>query len=48
MYSCDHFVYPEFKLGNLLSKPLNKLVYSKQQQRFGQQKLNLSSLCQKM
>ncbi|EJD6663643.1 anaerobic sulfatase maturase [Providencia sp. CRE-3FA-0001] len=47
IYSCDHFVYPEFKLGNLLSKPLNKLVYSKQQQRFGQQKLNLSSLCQK-
>ncbi|EPG7577442.1 anaerobic sulfatase maturase [Providencia huaxiensis] len=46
IYSCDHFVYPEFKLGNLLTKPLNKLVSSKQQQRFGQQKLNLSSLCQ--
>ncbi|MDD9340906.1 MAG: anaerobic sulfatase maturase [Providencia heimbachae] len=45
IYSCDHFVYPEFKLGNLLTKPLNKLVYSKQQQRFGQQKSNLSSLC---
>lgn len=46
IYSCDHFVYPEFKLGNLLTKPLNKLVYSKQQQRFGQQKLNLSTACQ--
>jgi uncharacterized protein len=37
VYSCDHFVYPENKLGNLLDKDrqLADMVYSAQQRRFG-------------
>lgn len=38
LYSCDHFVYPENKLGNILDEPLASLVNSDQQQKFGQDK----------
>lgn len=40
LYSCDHFVYPEYKLGNFSpgEKPLIKMVYSDQQQKFGTNK----------
>ncbi len=35
LYSCDHHVYPENKLGNILERPLESLVNSAQQQKFG-------------
>lgn len=35
IYSCDHFVYPEHKLGNIMSAELNTLVASDQQKQFG-------------
>lgn len=35
LYSCDHFVYPENKLGNIMEKPLESLVNSGQQAKFG-------------
>ena len=35
LYSCDHYVYPENKLGNILEQPLQALVNSDQQIRFG-------------
>jgi uncharacterized protein len=35
VYSCDHYVYPEFKLGNIHDKPLSKLAFSPDQQTFG-------------
>ncbi len=35
VYSCDHFVYPACRLGNLLEQPLVELVASPAQQRFG-------------
>jgi uncharacterized protein len=35
LYSCDHYVYPENKLGNILEQPLQTLVNSDQQRRFG-------------
>jgi uncharacterized protein len=35
LYSCDHYVYPENKLGNILEQPLVSLVNSPQQRRFG-------------
>lgn len=35
VYSCDHFVYPEHKLGNLMEGPLEELVSSPQQEAFG-------------
>lgn len=35
LYSCDHFVYPENRLGNILERPLASLVNSPQQREFG-------------
>ncbi len=35
LYSCDHYVYPEFKLGSLREKPLDQMVFSPKQVRFG-------------
>jgi uncharacterized protein len=35
VYACDHYVYPEFRLGNIASNSLGKLVESPAQQRFG-------------
>ena len=39
LYSCDHFVYPENRLGNIMKQPLETLGYSRQQQAFGIDKL---------
>ncbi|MDR3688121.1 MAG: anaerobic sulfatase-maturation protein [Fimbriimonas sp.] len=38
LYSCDHFVYPEDKLGNIMELPLAKLAASPQQFEFGNAK----------
>jgi len=38
VYSCDHFVYPENRLGNIMESPLAALVGSAQQQHFGEAK----------
>ena len=36
VYSCDHYVYPEYRLGNLHSQtPLGDMVFSPTQVRFG-------------
>ena len=35
LYSCDHFVYPANKLGNIMDKPLLSMTHSPQQQSFG-------------
>jgi uncharacterized protein len=35
LYSCDHYVYRENKLGNIMEQPLQTLVNSNQQRRFG-------------
>ena len=40
LYSCDHFVYPEYRLGHL-DDGLADLVYSDQQRRFGCNKRDL-------
>jgi len=40
LYSCDHFVYPEYKLGNLLSETLGSMVNSARQTAFGRNKLD--------
>ena len=46
LYSCDHFVYPEHKLGNILEQPLRAMVDSPAQQKFGADKLNtLPRMC---
>lgn len=38
LYSCDHFVYPEHELGNIMEKSLAEMVGSAQQQQFGKDK----------
>jgi len=38
LYSCDHFVYPQNRLGNIMESPLAALVGSEQQRRFGEAK----------
>jgi uncharacterized protein len=38
LYSCDHYVYPRYKLGNLMNTALGEMVYSEQQRKFGSDK----------
>jgi len=38
LYSCDHYVYPENLLGNIMEDPMGSLVTSPSQVRFGQDK----------
>lgn len=46
VYSCDHFVYPEYRLGNLMNQSLGEMAHSEEQRRFGQQKRDsLPSMC---
>ena len=40
LYSCDHFVDPEFKIGNIADASIDELVSGTQQHKFGQDKLN--------
>ncbi len=35
LYSCDHYVYPENRLGNILENPLASLAHVEQQKKFG-------------
>ncbi|HLJ53752.1 MAG TPA: SPASM domain-containing protein, partial [Chthonomonadaceae bacterium] len=35
LYACDHFVYPEFRLGNLRDTPLAAMAGSPEQAAFG-------------
>lgn len=47
VYSCDHFVYPENKLGNVMEAALATLVNSPQQKKFGADKNDtLPKYCQ--
>lgn len=38
VYSCDHFVFPENRLGNIREKSLIEMMYSEQQMAFGKMK----------
>lgn len=38
VYSCDHFVFPEYKLGNIRTHTLVEMMYSDRQQQFGNDK----------
>jgi len=40
LYSCDHYVFPENKLGNIMDSHISKMVESKQQHDFGINKLD--------
>lgn len=41
IYACDHYVFPEFKLGNLMQQSLASMLYSDAQLEFGANKKRL-------
>jgi uncharacterized protein len=48
VYSCDHYVFPEFKLGNISEKSLMTMMNSPFQHQFGQNKRDtLPAWCRK-
>ncbi|MGR5117207.1 anaerobic sulfatase maturase [Vibrio astriarenae] len=38
VFACDHYVYPEYKLGNINDKTLEEMQFSPQQEHFGKTK----------
>ena len=48
LYACDHYVYPRYKLGNLLNQSLVEMAGSEQQRKFGNDKFDsLPQYCRK-
>jgi uncharacterized protein len=41
VYACDHFVYPEYRVGNITERPLYEIAYSEHQEQFGRAKEGL-------
>lgn len=39
LYSCDHYVYPKYRLGNIMNSGLGEMIDLPQQIRFGEEKL---------
>ena len=40
VYSCDHFVFPQYKLGNIYQHTLLEMLYGEKQRHFSQHKYN--------
>src|SRR5207248_7730161 len=40
VYSCDHYVYPKYHLGNIMNRSLGEMVQSPEQTKFGNDKLD--------
>jgi len=38
VYACDHYVYPEFRVGHIRETPLAEMAFSEKQERFGRAK----------
>jgi uncharacterized protein len=48
LYSCDHYVEPDYRLGNIRETPLLDMVVSEKQRKFGQDKFDtLPDYCRK-
>ncbi len=48
LFPCDHYVYPELKLGNMMEAPLAEMAHSEKQVKFGQDKsAGLPGYCRK-
>lgn len=45
VFSCDHYVYPEHRLGNLKRDSLVKMVNGRQQRKFGMAKTEVAGEC---
>ena len=41
VYSCDHFVFPEYLLGNICNQTITQMMYSQKQQDFAKMKNSL-------
>lgn len=41
LYSCDHYVYPKYKLGNILNNSLGDMLGSLEQRKFGSDKFEM-------
>ena len=40
VYSCDHFVFPQYRIGNIWEQGLPEMMYGEQQRQFGLSKFN--------
>ena len=40
LYCCDHYVYPEYRLGNIMQTSSSRMVFSEEQKQFGFAKFN--------
>jgi len=38
VYACDHYVYPEYRTGNIMQRRLEEMAFSEVQERFGKAK----------
>jgi uncharacterized protein len=38
VYACDHYVYPEYRLGKIQEKPLAEMIFTPTQVKFGYDK----------
>lgn len=48
LYACDHFVYPEFRLGNIMDTPIGELAWSQTATAFGNDKRDrLTAQCRR-
>ena len=48
LYSCDHMVYPEYRLGNISERTLGQMAFGSEQRRFGFNKReSLPQYCRK-
>lgn len=47
LYSCDHYAYPAYRLGNILDAPIGELVRSERQASFGRKKFELPAHCRR-
>lgn len=45
LYSCDHYVYPGYRLGNIMETPLTGMVGSAFQRKFGEDKRDTLPRC---
>lgn len=45
LYSCDHYVYPEYRLGDITTTPLVDLANGEAARRFGDAKADLPAAC---
>ena len=45
VYSCDHYAFPAYRLGNIMETPIGTLVRSPRQRDFGRTKMALPKKC---